>query len=519
MSRGIAGLACLAWLAAATWACGPRTTPPQVSAPEPVPRPAVVEPPAAAEDSPPPPAVAPPAPEVDDQSNSCAVVPDAGEPIATIALAGSVDSARAPHPANDSERLLFRQLYDTLVRVDCDGGVRPGLASAWRLDPGRRAWVVTLREGAVFSDGTPVTSADVHAAWFADGSATELKPQVRRHVEAVAALDDRTMAITLSDARTDQPLPLADADLAVARVIPGVPWPLGTRGAAVVPDAGPRGPAGTGAIAVASVERGPGGAIDMRPLMQFLVSPGRDRRDLLDEPIDLLLTRDPPTLAYAATLPQFFSVPLPWHRTHVFLSPGLSSPVEVAGAASSVEIPENARQSLAADAVRGESRGAAGPRWWQAPQACDLPASQPPDPPSPAGRVVYDAADPVARDLAERLVGLAASSTPGAGAILDVLLPGRARRPVLRAAGLTGEVLALALRRGTDAGYVVALELQPLDPCAELRTLIENSRWLRPNAIVPLVDTRQHAIVRRGRSGIASEGDAGLLIASPSRTR
>jgi hypothetical protein len=496
MSRGIAGLACLAWLAVATWACGPRTTPPQVSAPDAAPPPVVVEPPAAVEDAPPP--VAPPTLELETRGDTCAVIPDPGEPIATIALTDAVDPSRAPHPANDSERLLFRQLYETLVRVDCDGRVRPGLASSWRLEPGRRAWIVTLRENAVFSDGTPVTSAGVRAGWLADGSATEMKPQVRRLVEDVDVLDDRTMAITLTDARTDQPLPLAHTDLSVARVTPGAAWPLGTQGVAVVPDAGPPGPAGTDVIALASVGRGAAGAIEMVPLMRFVAAPGRDRRDLLDEPVDLLLTRDPRALAYAATLPQFFSVALPWHRTHVFLSPGLSAPVE---------IPDAARQSLAADAVRGESRGAAGPRWWQSQPPCGIPAPQPRDPPSPAGRIVYDAADPVARDLAERLVGLAASSAPGAPAILDVLLPDRARRPVQRAAGLTGEVLALALRRG-----------QPLDPCADLRSLIQNSLWLHPNAIVPLVDTRQHAIVRRGRSGLTAEGD-GLLIAFPSRDR
>ena len=37
--------------------------------------------------------------------------------------------------------------------------------------------------------------------------------------------------------------------------------------------------------------------------------------------------------------------------------------------------------------------------------------------------------------------------------------------------------------------------------------------WLDPDTMVPLVDTRLHAVVRRGRSGITTEWDGGLLIA------
>ena len=37
----------------------------------------------------------------------------------------------APVPRNDSERLVFRQLYATLLRIDCTGAVRAGLAERW----------------------------------------------------------------------------------------------------------------------------------------------------------------------------------------------------------------------------------------------------------------------------------------------------------------------------------------------------------------------------------------------------
>jgi hypothetical protein len=43
--------------------------------------------------------------------------------------------------------------------------------------------------------------------------------------------------------------------------------------------------------------------------------------------------------------------------------------------------------------------------------------------------------------------------------------------------------------------------------------MVEGARWLDPETIVPLVDTRLRAIVRRERSGAEVEWDGGLLIA------
>jgi hypothetical protein len=220
-----------------------------------------------------------------------------------------------------------------------------------------------------------------------------------------------------------------------------------------------------------------------------------------------MLTRDPVALDYAATLPQFQSVPMAWRRVHVLLAPGRMRSVP--------SLPEDARQALADDAVRGEARGARGPFWWELPADCEVPASPSPNQPSLAPRIVYDGSDGAARDVAERLVGLARGSAPATTAFLDALLPDRPRRKYERATGLTSEGLTLALRRGNDAGYVVALDSRPVDACRDLQTLMDDARWLDPQTIVPLVETRMHAIVRRGRSGVTTEWDGGVVIAGP----
>jgi hypothetical protein len=424
-----------------------------------------------------------------------------GEPIATVALGGRIDPSNAPRPSNDSERLLFRQLYETLIRVDCIGRVAPGLAASWRLDADGRTWIVTLRDDARFSDGAPVSSADVRAGWTRDSIDGELRQDVSRLVQSVVPIDDRDLAITLRSHRVNVPLALAHLDLAVTKFVAGSPWPLGTRASRIAVDGDPPRATTTAALTLTR---------DNLPPIRFLVAPG-DPRDPLDHGVDLLLTRDPVALEYAATLPQFQSVPLAWQRVHVLLTPGRARSVP--------SLSEDARQALANDAVRGEARGARGPFWWEMLTDCQIALSPPRNQSSPAPRIVYDAGDAAARDLAERLVGLARASGPDATTFLDVLLPDRPRRRYERATGLTGEALALARRLGNDAGYIVALDSRPVDACRDLQTLMDGARWLDPQTIVPLVETRMHAIVRRGRSGVAAEWDGGVVVADPGGPR
>jgi hypothetical protein len=434
-------------------------------------------------------------------SAECSLIAEPGEPIATVALSDPIDPSNAPYPSNEGERLLFRQLYETLVRVDCKGRAGPGLAVSWRLDANGRTWFVTLRENARFSDGTPVTADDVRASWTRDGSGDELQPHVSRLVQSIAASGDGALAITLRSQRVDAPVTLAHPDLAIAKPVADSSWPLGTRSGRIAPEAHtPRARAAT----VITVAR------DDLSTVRFLVAPG-DPRDLLDQGVDLLVTRDPATLDYAATLPQFQSVPLAWQRIHVLLTPGRSR--------SSRSLSADARQVLADDAVRGEARGAPGPFWWQMVPDCEVPLSPVRGQSSPTARIVYDASDGAARDLAERFVGLVRASGPAATELLDALLPDRPRRTYQRATGLTGEALAVARRRGADAGYMMSLDSRPIDPCRDLQVLMDRTPWLDPETIVPLVETRLQAIVRRGRSGVTAEWDGGLLLAGVNDSR
>lgn len=84
----------------------------------------------------------------------------------------------------------------TLLSRDADLVTQPDLATDWQLSEDRLVWTITLREGVRFSDGTPLTAADV-AFTFMTAKATpdSLDLSAMEHAEA---LDPLTLRITLN---------------------------------------------------------------------------------------------------------------------------------------------------------------------------------------------------------------------------------------------------------------------------------------------------------------------------------
>lgn len=56
------------------------------------------------------------------------------------------------------------QVAETLVEADTDGTLQPGLATSWEVAPDNLTWRFTLRDDAMFHDGTAVTGQAVAAA-------------------------------------------------------------------------------------------------------------------------------------------------------------------------------------------------------------------------------------------------------------------------------------------------------------------------------------------------------------------
>jgi hypothetical protein len=361
-----------------------------------------------------------------------------------VALTGPVDLAHAPRPANDSERLLFGQLAPTLVRLDCQGTVRPGLAESWSADADGRGWTFTLRERAGFPEGTPLIAPHVARVF-------RLPEAKLLGIDSAIPLDDRRLRVRLREAGDTTPRMFANPDFAI----------LGNLASA------PEG------------NRADFPAAEGRPAISFQEIRTGDLRDALDRGADLVVTRDPAVVEYAATRPELAAFPLPWDRTYVLLQPAGAEPLMLDG--------DSGRRSLARDAVRVEARPADPPLWWDSrsvcPPAADSEAQQ-----VTASRIAYPRDDEVARGIAERLVALA-----GTGASL-------------RAAALGPAEFAAALRNGTERAFVIATPRESLAPCRDA------SDWPPGAALQPLIDTRARAIVRRGSPDLTVDWDGTVRL-------
>ena len=95
---------------------------------------------------------------------------------------------------------ILSNLYDTLLLPSEDGqGVEPGLATEWSVAEDGLSVTLTLRDGIMFSDGSPITTADV--AWSlnrARNPENGIWNFLLASVADVAATDDKTVTLTLS---------------------------------------------------------------------------------------------------------------------------------------------------------------------------------------------------------------------------------------------------------------------------------------------------------------------------------
>ena len=101
---------------------------------------------------------------------------------------------------NATDRHIYFNVYDTLVRLGTDGSMLPGLAESWDVSADGTEYVFHLRSGVKFHDGTDF---DADAVKFnldrarAEGSARASELSAITEVEAV---DSTTIKITLSEA-------------------------------------------------------------------------------------------------------------------------------------------------------------------------------------------------------------------------------------------------------------------------------------------------------------------------------
>ena len=97
---------------------------------------------------------------------------------------------------------LYGMVYESLVTIDDNGIPQPLLAETWSETGGGNTWTFTLRENVTFSDGTPLTAADVAASGNyilnlanADVPDKGFYQNMRYLVSSFEAPDDRTVVV------------------------------------------------------------------------------------------------------------------------------------------------------------------------------------------------------------------------------------------------------------------------------------------------------------------------------------
>jgi peptide/nickel transport system substrate-binding protein len=84
----------------------------------------------------------------------------------------------AAQPDSIARRNLTCLMFDTLVRMDGRGRLQPALATSWQAAPGNQRWQFWLRRGVKFHDGSPLTPEAVAAALRAGNADWTVLPAV-----------------------------------------------------------------------------------------------------------------------------------------------------------------------------------------------------------------------------------------------------------------------------------------------------------------------------------------------------
>ena len=85
----------------------------------------------------------------------------------SVTIVGSAPTTLDPAAQGDvGTAAVTAQIYESVTAFDPELVLRPALAASWDVSDGGRRIVFHLRPGLAFSDGTPLTAADVVRSWL-----------------------------------------------------------------------------------------------------------------------------------------------------------------------------------------------------------------------------------------------------------------------------------------------------------------------------------------------------------------
>jgi oligopeptide transport system substrate-binding protein len=147
-------------------------------------------------------------------------------------LAGEMGTLDPAYIADAADVQLLLQLYAGLTRIDEQGSVYGSLAEGWTVSDDGQTYTFRLRDNLRFSDGTPLTSADVRRSWLRvlDPATGAQAPDVLTVIDGAAewrsgagsadevgieAPDERTLVVHLRHAASHFPALVATPTAAV----------------------------------------------------------------------------------------------------------------------------------------------------------------------------------------------------------------------------------------------------------------------------------------------------------------
>ena len=418
-----------------------------------------------------------------------------------LALPGTVSPSHAPLPDTEAERHVFRNLYETLVRVDCDGRLRPQLARSWQAYDGGRVWVLRLRDDAEFWDGSPVTAGDVVSAWRWAKTLCRLRGEPSPFLyfdpsgASLQILGTRELAIRLRTPSDRLPLMLAHPALAITGVPDASGWPLGS---------GPCRPGGDSDDRTLVLQRNadhPEAPIWRR--IEILLGDGLDAREHLDRGVDALVTREHAVVSYYAGRRGTQLEPLPWDRCYYLVTPTETAGSDPAdrrrwtGGWDRIELAHEVAAQTAepAEFFAVPPQGGVCPAL--PPNVATLERVSLAGLAARASRdtdlVLWPADDPEAGRLADRLAVTAARPLRPA-----TELPGRTplTRPIAPPPGVAPEAVAVSSRdldahiqAGRAGAIVLPWPRRFPTACGELARLLSLAGWIQDSGFTPGPDT------------------------------
>ena len=121
----------------------------------------------------------------------------------TVGIAQDLDDSLDPHKTvKAGTREVMFNVFEGLMKPTPDGDLTPAIAENYTVSEDHKTYTFTLREGVKFHNGDTVTAEDVVYSINRCAAATEtgiVQVEAFSVIEAVEAVDERTVTITISE--------------------------------------------------------------------------------------------------------------------------------------------------------------------------------------------------------------------------------------------------------------------------------------------------------------------------------